>query len=135
MTTFLEPSPTRFAWPADTNLLFSRGTCKLSLNIQQPRIRDIIRDACDNVQAQLLCRHAFPDAGLELSFVKDSIFAAAHAHGPAAASICERLVHDEFYMSEIMSLVSRTTLIITTLKPFIATCEDSFFPKQGQRAL
>ncbi|KAH9955940.1 hypothetical protein BC827DRAFT_1234822 [Russula dissimulans] len=101
---FSEPSPTRFAWPADTNLLFSRGTCKLSLNIQQPRIRDIIRDACDNVQAQLLCRHAFPDAGLELSFVKDSIFAAAHAHGPAAASICERLVHDEFYMSEIMSL-------------------------------
>jgi len=90
--------------------------------MQEPLLRDIIRLAFDNVQAYLMFRNAFPDADLELSFIKDSILAAARAHRPDAGPICERLDDDRFYMSQIIPLVSCCiTLTITTLKWIIAT--------------
>jgi len=85
--------------------------------MQEPLLRDIIRLAFDNVQAYLMFRNAFPDADLELSFIKDSILAAARAHRPDAGPICERLDDDRFYMSQIIPLVSCCiTLTITILK-------------------
>jgi hypothetical protein len=100
----LVPKPA-FSWPAYTDIVFPPGINEAMLNLQRPLIRIIIKDAFENVQANLLSVDAFPEPALSQLFIRDALLAAAESRRPVATVIYRRLLRDMDYLTKIAPLV------------------------------
>ena len=128
------PILSQFVWPADTNLVFSSGTNKLSLTSQRPLIRVVIHEGMEIVQADLLTRHAFPDPTVVLVGIKDALLTSGSRY-PGATSIYRRLLFDEEYMTAIIPLVSSQCLAAMVLTQFKGARSDAAFPKRDRKSV
>jgi len=113
-------------WPPKTDLVLTPGTSKLMLTLQQPLVQAVIWDLFEFVQAALLLQCALPNAGLLASFVRDALSSGAMLNMPGAASVLRQLQTDMLYQAKIVPLVSFSTLNLTKLTLFTATC--SYLP-------
>lgn len=127
-------SGTKIVWPADTNLVLSLGTNKLSLTSQRPLVRVVIHEGMELVRADMLTKHAFPDPAVVLVGIKDALLTSGSRY-PGATSIYRRLLFDEEYMTAIIPLVSSRCLATTVLTQFKGACSGPTFPERGQRAV
>jgi hypothetical protein len=101
--------PEVFSWPADTDILFTPGSNKITLMNQRPMLRVVVQDAMDLVRASLLCTYAFPDPSVARATIREALVVAA-AFYPGASVIHRRLIFDEEYKAAITPLVSRPIL-------------------------
>ena len=101
-------SMTPLSWPAETDLVLTPGSNKIMLTKQQDLVHAIIQDLFENLRAALLLENAFPNPGLQASFVRDSLFASAKAM-PGAASVLMRLQKDMTYLRRLLPVVSPCT--------------------------
>ena len=92
-------------WPIETDLVFAGGSNTLMLTIQRPLVRLVIRDAFENLRATILLEDAFPNAGVSLTFIRESLIAGAKAHLPGSADILQRIKRDMAYQAKIVPLV------------------------------
>ncbi|KAF8465778.1 hypothetical protein DFH94DRAFT_698694 [Russula ochroleuca] len=92
-----------FVWPADTDIVMPPGSKKVMLTSQCPMLRVVIQDVMENLRADLLFKHAFPDPAVALVTVKDSLLTCA-SHYPGASSIYRHLLFDDQYMAAITPL-------------------------------
>lgn len=79
---------------------------KVMLTMQRPLVRVVIQGAFDMLHVSLLFTNAFPNPSLSVEFVKEALLRSALNHLPGAASMYQRLLRDEEYMSKLIPLVS-----------------------------
>ncbi|KAH9013213.1 hypothetical protein EDB85DRAFT_2158401 [Lactarius pseudohatsudake] len=91
-------------WAAETEIQFMPGTNRVVLTVQGTLLRTVIQDAFEYLRAAILFQHAFPDAALTLSYVREALITAARQCGPVAASIYTRMLNDTEYFTKIVPL-------------------------------
>ncbi|KAH9016184.1 hypothetical protein EDB85DRAFT_1898293 [Lactarius pseudohatsudake] len=91
-------------WPADTELLFAKGSSKLMLTLQYPLVRLVLQDAIDYMRAHLVLTNAFPDPGAALGFAHDSLMTAVEGHQPDSRILVQRFRHDVEYFAQLIPL-------------------------------
>ena len=94
----------------DIELVLSPDSGRLSLRMQRPLVRLVIKDSFLILHASLLFTNAFPEAPVAHGFVREALFSSALNHAPGAAYMHHRLVHDEEYINRIIFLVSRMNI-------------------------
>jgi hypothetical protein len=87
------------------DIVMPPGSKKVTLTSQRPMLRVVIQDAMENLRADLLFKHAFPDLAVALVTVKDSLLTCASCY-PGALLIYRHLLFDDQYMAAITPLVS-----------------------------
>jgi len=101
ITTTVQPQ-----WPANTNIVFSDGRTKILITSQQAIVHVVLQEAIENVHANLVFHHAFPDAGAALAGTRAALINAAMARFPSTADLHNRLLSDEEYMANMIVIVS-----------------------------
>ena len=98
-------SPRR--WPVETDLHIVPGKM-LKLTDQNDIMRKAITESFPVLYASIVLQHAFPDALLTNSFIRDALLAAI-SRFPSAGNIRARILNDHGYFAKISPLVSLTT--------------------------
>jgi hypothetical protein len=91
---------------ADTDLVFLKGSTKLTLTSQRTIVRAVVQDSIETLRAFLLFRNAFPDATVAFSFAREALDLAAEGHRPGGSLVQHRLQNDDEYAAKLLSLVS-----------------------------
>lgn len=91
-------------WPIESDLIFAKGSNKITLTAQDSVLQDVIQDAINNLRISLLFENAFPNAIALPAIIEQSLFTAADHSG--AHTVRTRLMYDREYRLKMMRLVS-----------------------------
>jgi hypothetical protein len=91
-------------WPIETDIIFAKGSNKVTLTAQDSVIQVVIQDAINNLRISLLFENAFPTAVALPAIIEQSLFTATEHSG--ARTIREWLLYDKEYRLKMMRLVS-----------------------------
>ena len=88
-----------------SDLVFTPGSTKVMLTLQNPLVQAVIRGSFDLLRVSIVFTDAFPNAPLASLLVKEALLRSAQ-NKPGGGCVYERIQHDTLYFCKILPVVS-----------------------------